>query len=138
MNFKIYKPILELVLLALLFYIVHNIGFIIFDFSSNASAFQYSLEQLYGFFLLASILLLFILIKVKQVNIDNVGYTFLIVTSLKTVVSYFVVRPILQGSYPNQHSDKINFFVIFILFLTLETTIMIRLLNNNQQSTNKL
>ncbi len=132
MNFKIYKPILELVLLAVLFYIVHNIGFIIFDFSSNASAFQYSLEQLYGFFLLASILLLFILIKVKQVHIDNVGYTFLIVTSLKMAVSYFAVRPILQGSYPYQHSDKINFFVIFMLFLALETTITIRLLNNTQ------
>lgn len=132
MNFKTYKPILELVLLAVLFYIVHKISFIIFGFSSNAAAFQYTLEQLYGFFLLASILLLFILIKVKQVNLDHVGYTFLIVTSLKMAVSYFAVRPILQGSYPDQHSDKISFFVIFMLFLAIETTITIRLLNNNQ------
>jgi hypothetical protein len=46
-------------------------------------------------------------------------------------VSYFIVRPILNSPLENT-IEKANFFFIFILFLTIETLITIRLLNKKQ------
>jgi hypothetical protein len=132
MSSKTYKPILELIIITVLLYILHKIVFLIVGFSDQAVAFRYSLEQLYGFFFLSSIVLIFVLIKVKQISLDHVGYTFLIITSMKMAISYLFVRPILQDTHPYQNYDKVNFLVVFMLFLTIETAITARLLNNNQ------
>ena len=64
----------------------------------------------------------------KDKNLDYVGMTFLLITSLKMGVSFFIVRPVLADTNQNL-VEKINFFVIFILFLAIETIITIRLLN---------
>jgi hypothetical protein len=47
------------------------------------------------------------------------------------VVSFFIVRPILNSTTENT-IEKANFFFIFILFLAIETLITIRLLNKKQ------
>ena len=132
MDFKKYKPILEVLILAIPIYIVNKIIFNVSDFGKTAETFQYSLEQLFGFFLIASILIVFALIKIKEKNLDNVGYAFMFLTCLKMAISYVVLRPILQNANQSQHSEKINFLIIFMLFLAIETIISVRLLNNKQ------
>lgn len=132
MDFKKYKPILEILLIAIPFYILHKIVFSITNLSSKAGMFQYSLEQLYGFFLIAALLIIFVLIKIRQKNLDNVGNVFMLLTCLKMVVAYVLLRPILNFANESQHLEKINFFVIFIGFLAIETIIAIRILNNKQ------
>jgi len=50
-------------------------------------------------------------------------------------ISYAVLSLIIHSGNQNLKTEKINFFIIFALFLTTETIVTIRLLNNNQQIT---
>ena len=65
-------------------------------------------------------------------NMDYVGYIFLLLTSVKIAISYAVLYPILNSGNLNVNVEKINFFVIFALYLTIETVVTIRILNNKQ------
>ena len=132
MNFKKYQPILEILSLSVVVYLVHKFFFFLNDNNPKFQNFYFPIETVYGFFLLCSVIILFILIKVKAKNIDNVGYTFLLVTFIKMAISYTVLSPILHSGNPNVGIEKLNFFVIFALFLTIETIVTARILNNNQ------
>lgn len=132
MDFKKYTPILEVLKIVIPVFILHKSIVSFSDLVKTTQTFHYSLEILYGFFLMASLLILLVLVKIKEKNLDNVGYAFLLLTSLKMAVSYFVLRPILLDTHQSQHSEKINFFIIFMFFLATETIIAIRLLNDKQ------
>ena len=130
MNLQNYKPLLSLLLLAVLFYILHKIIFHVFNI--NDEAFYYSIETLYLLFLALSILVFIALLKVKERSFDNVGMSFLLGTSIKMVFCYLILRPLLQVSNQNIAIEKKNFFVMFILFLAIETILTIRILNEKQ------
>ena len=122
---------LVLILLTVLFYLVHvQVTHFI---GVNPSAFYYSLELEYCCFALATAVIVFVLQKIKQKNFDTVGLIFLWITSIKMIACFFAVRPILQLESPTASIEKINFFVIFILFLAIETAITIYLLNEKKE-----
>ncbi|MBA4318155.1 MAG: hypothetical protein C0412_07120, partial [Flavobacterium sp.] len=95
MNFKKYQPILEILFLSVVVYLVHKLVFFLNDNNPKFQNFHFPIEVVYGFFFICSVVILFILIKVKDKNIDNVGYTFLLVTFIKMGISYAVLSPIL-------------------------------------------
>lgn len=132
MKIKRYQPIIEVTLLSVLVYVAHKLVFILNENNPNLQGFHFPIEVVYGFFYICSLLIIFILIKIHQKNIDNVGYTFLLVTFLKMGLSYLILSPILISENPNLKTEKINFFVIFALFLTIETIFTIRILNKKQ------
>ena len=132
MNFKKYRPILEVLLLSVVVYLLHKVVFFLNDNNPKFQNFHFPIEVVDGFFFICSVIILFILIKVKEKNIDNVGYTFLLVTFIKMGISYAVLSPILHSGNPNIKIEKLNFFVIFALFLTIETIVTARILNNKQ------
>jgi len=132
MNFKKYRPILEILLLSIVVYLLHKLVFFLNDNNPKFQNFHFPIEVVDGFFFICSVIILFILIKVKEKNIDNVGYTFLLVTFIKMGISYAVLSPILHSGNPNIKIEKLNFFVIFALFLTIETIVTARILNNKQ------
>ena len=132
MNFKKYQPILEVFLISVVVYLVHKLVFFLNESSPKFQNFHFPIEVVYGFFFVCSVVILFILIKVKEKNIDNVGYTFLLVTFIKMAVSYAILSPILHSGNPNVKIEKLNFFIIFALFLTIETIVTARILNNKQ------
>jgi hypothetical protein len=132
MNLKKYQPILEVLILSILVYLVHKLFFFLNDNNPKFQDFHFPIEVAYGFFFGCSVVILLILIKVKTKNIDNVGYTFLLVTCIKMAISYAVLSPILHSGNPNVRIEKVNFFVIFALFLTIETIVTARILNNKQ------
>jgi len=132
MNLKKYQPILEVFLLSVVVYLVHKLVFFSNENNPKFQNFHFPIEVVYGFFFLCSLVILLILIKVKGKNIDNVGYTFLLVTFVKMALSYVVLSPILHSGNPNVKIEKLNFFVIFALFLTIETIVTARILNNKQ------
>ena len=72
------------------------------------------------------------LLYVKQKNIDNVGFTFLFATCLKIGISFVLLMPILNSKISNIGYEKINFFIVFAIFLSIETVVAVRILNNNQ------
>jgi hypothetical protein len=112
-------------------FLLHLLIFQISTLSEAALKFYYSIPFLYLLYFMFSAIILSFLFKVSESNFDNVGMTFLISTSIKMVVSYFVLRPILNLTEEST-IEKVNFFIIFILFLAIETVITIRLLNKNQ------
>lgn len=130
MNLKNYKPLLGVLALSALAYVLHKIVF--YAFKINDSAFFYSIETLYLVFLALSIVVVAVLLKVKERSFDNVGMSFLLGTSIKMIFCYLLVKPILQASNVNSSIEKKNFFIIFILFLAIETIITIRILNEKQ------
>jgi len=132
MNFKKYQPIIEVLFLSILVYLAHKSIFFLNDNNPKFQGFHFPIEMMYGFFFSCSILIILVLIKVKEKNIDNVGYTFLLVTCIKMAISYAVLSPILHSGNPNSGTEKINFFIIFALFLTIETIVTARILNNKQ------
>jgi hypothetical protein len=132
MNLKKYRPILEVVLLSTLVYLAHKLIFFLNENNPNFQNFHLPIEVVYSFFFICSLLIILILIKVNEKNIDNVGYTFLLVTFVKMALSYVVLSPILNSGNPNIRTEKIDFFIIFALFLMIETIVTVRILNSKQ------
>lgn len=130
MNLKKFRPILEVLMISIVTYLVHKLFFFLNENNPKFHNFRFPIEFIYEFFFICSVVIVLILIKVKEKNIDNVGYTFLLVTCIKMAVSYAVLSPILHSGNLNVGIEKINFFIIFALFLTIETIITIRILNN--------
>lgn len=132
MNLDKFKSIFTLLLLGVIGFVVQKLLFYFFVPKAHEEGFIYSIELLYLFFFFFSAMLILILNKVKQNNINSVGYTFLFLTTLKMVIAYAFLRPILAGNLPKTPTEKMNFFIIFIYFLTIETFVTIRILNNKQ------
>ena len=132
MNFKKYQPLMEVTLLSILVYLVHKLVFFLNENNPNLQGFHFPIEVVYGFFFVCSLLIILILIKVNEKNIDNVGFTFLLVTFIKMGLSYVILSPILNSGNPNVRTEKIDFFIIFALFLTIETIVTVRILNIKQ------
>lgn len=132
MILKKYQPILEVIIIAILAFLLHKLFFYLNANNPKFQNFHTSVEALYGFFSLCSVIILFILIKVKDKSQEQVGYVFLLVTCAKMGIAYAALSPILHSSNPNVAIQKINFFIIFAVFLTIETVVTIRILNNKQ------
>ena len=132
MNFKKYQPLMEVTLLSILVYLAHKLVFFLNENNPNLQGFHFPIEVVYGFFFVCSLLIILILIKVNEKNIDSVGYTFLLVTCIKMALSYVVLSPILNSGNLNLRTEKIDFFIIFALFLTIETIVTVRILNIKQ------
>ena len=124
---KSLKAIAILVPIVALVYLIHKFIFSLFKF--NESTFIYSLEQLYLFFGLFSIIIELILIKVKEKNIDIVGNVFLLLTLIKMMFCFALGSTILKQVTENNSFQKWNFLVLFLIFLTIETVLTIRILN---------
>ena len=131
---KLKKNNLFLILLiaAMLGLIIHKIlsHFIIpQEFEDD---FIYPTFLLYGVFGILSLMIVFLLKKVKLTAPDSVGYAFLAMTTVKMVIAYALMRPIIHTHLPKTPTEKMNFFVVFIYFLAIETYLTIRILNNKQ------
>lgn len=94
--------------------------------------FKYSLPILYVIFFTFSFVILTLILIVRKANLDYVGYTYLILTSIKMGIAFFLLRPILATATNETSFEELNFFIVFIYFLTIETLITIRILNNKQ------
>ena len=132
MNLKKYTSVFAVVIAALLGLIVHKTvsHFIIpTEFEDN---FVYSIPTLYVLFGMFSLVIVSLLTKVKEVAINYVGYAFLAFTTLKMAIAYGFLRSIINTNLPKTPTEKMNFFVVFIYFLAIETILTIRILNNKQ------
>jgi len=127
-----YKPVLEIFFFSIIAFVVHNILFNITLSNTIKKGFRYSLPALYFFFFVCSLIIILILLKIKKKNIDSVGQTFLLLTSIKMVIAYILLHPILQSTNKLITPEKINFFATFAMFLIIETVVTIRILNKNQ------
>jgi hypothetical protein len=117
----------KLIFVALPIFIIHVLLFNANLITVKEADFYYSIPQLYGLFFMLSAVILIIVTKISEKNFDNTGMVFMIATSIKMVVAFFLVRPILP--LEDNKIEKINFFIIFILFLLIETILVAKILN---------
>jgi hypothetical protein len=135
MKLKKFQPLLEVFITSFLIFVCHKTLFNFIDNNSKYENFYFTIETIYGFFVICSLFIVTVLLLVQQKSKDNVGYAFMLITCIKAAISIALLNLILKSKNPNIEYEKINFFVIFAVFLALETIITIRILNNNQYST---
>jgi hypothetical protein len=132
MNFKKYPNLLIVLIAAIAGLMVHK-GLSYFIIPKEfEDQFVYSIPLLYLLFMLFSMVIVFILMKVKEVMMNSVGYAFFAFTTLKMAIAYMLLRPIIHTHLPKTPTEKMDFFVVFIYFLAIETILTIRILNNKQ------
>lgn len=124
-SFKFLKTLLSIAIPA---FVIHFLIFQIPFLNEKQSTFYYSIPILYLLYFIFSKVTLFILDIIAQKSFENVGFTFLFLTSAQIGLSYLIIKPILES--PGDNSiEKWNFFVIMFLFLAIEAFITIRILN---------
>ncbi len=121
----------NIVIQILLFsFAVYGIDYLVLKLlNKSLDTFIYPLPLLISFFGFFSLSIVLFLNKISKTNLNNVGFTFLFLTCLKMVFAFVFLKPILNATSIYAASEKINFFIIFILFLAIETIITIRILN---------
>ena len=122
------KTLIATLFLAILFFFINKIILESTFFYPKYKLFSTSLEFIYLILTLFSVLILTISIIVNSKNKDVVGMTFMLMTTVKIGILYFIFSKIIDSSNENT-AERINFFIVFILFLATETLITIRLLN---------
>ena len=127
-----FKSIFTLLLLAAIGFGVQEALFHFLVPKIYEEAFVYSVAMQYLVYFLFSSLLILILYKVKQNNMNSVGYTFLLLTTFKMLTAFVLAGPILAADLPKTPTEKITFMVVFIYFLAIETYVTIGILNNKQ------
>jgi hypothetical protein len=132
MSHKKLHPVLLVVLASVIGYTFHKVLFYFLVPQKFEAAFVYSVEMLFAFFAVSSALIVSTLNFIGKKSINNVGYSYLLLTTLKMGVAYFFLKPILSFDLPKTAVEKTNFFLIFIYFLIVETVVTIRILNNKQ------
>ena len=131
---KQYQPIFEILIASISAFIIHKVAFFFLNYLTIETTFQYSLFQVYLFFLICSISIVLILIEVKKRDIDNVGNGFLLLTLLKIGIAFLFANPIVSSASKFIEIERMDFFVVIAVFLTIETVVTIRILNNKQQN----
>ncbi len=126
-----YRPLIEVIVIALPSFLIHQLILKLL-YPNIQDNFHYSITTIYTFFVVCSLLIVMILIKIKEKNINSVGNTFLLITCVKMALSYIIVLPLLENISKNGQLEKFNFFVVFALFLSIETIVTIRILNKKQ------
>lgn len=122
-----FRPLFEAMTLAVVAFAIHFVALRQF-WSTWTDYWQYSIGTIYGFFFVCSVIIVLLLIRMKQKNIDSVGNTFMLLTCVKAAAAYVMLHPILQAHHPHVKFEKANFFAVFAIFLAIETIVSIRML----------
>jgi hypothetical protein len=125
------KIILSTISFTLLLYFLNLVTLHSLEYSQALFLYLFPLEQIFITFSILAIIVLFVLHIVEKKNKDIVGMVFLIASSIQIGVLYFIFRKVISSENLNT-IERINFFVLFFLFLTFETLIIIQLLNKKQ------
>jgi hypothetical protein len=94
---------LSLFTLVGLAYVLHRIAFI-YLLGINDALLLFDRDTLFNISL--SIIVFVVLLKVKERSFDNVGMSFLLSTSIKMIVCYLILKPILQIATENNAIEK--------------------------------
>ena len=129
MNWNKFKNSIFALILVFCCYGLHYFVFEHFNIQLNLQELNLGLSDLYFSFSSFSVLIIIILLFIKQKNIDLVGNVFMLMTCIKAIICYVIIRP-LTISKIDYGLEKFNFLGLFLLFLIFETIATIKILNN--------
>ncbi len=116
-------PILQTVAMAVVVFSIHSLTHYFLD---RADILE-ELAKVYGVLAIASVLIISCLIFVRNRNLDNVGYAFMLLTCIKMIIAYLVLKPLLPPD--NTGLSKFDLIIAFFSLLLIETFVTVRLLN---------
>lgn len=106
-------------------------SFILWYHDTSLIDVQFVAMQYVGFFVFASALCMAIVLKVSEKNFDQTGMSFLVVTTVKMVPAFLVIK---QARAQINETLAIQMgYSGFLLFLAIEVYFTYRLLNNKQK-----
>lgn len=134
MNFtQKYRPLFLTLISVVLMYVIHKSLIFLLEWNSVFEGFRFSLEKLYLCFGLASLLIIFVLLKVKERNFDQIGMAFMGLITVKMFVFYFVFKSVISSKASDIEWERINFIVLFMAFLILETVVSAQILKSSEK-----
>lgn len=130
---KKYKPLFLILICIVLMYAIHRSLTFLLEWNSVYAGFRFSLEKLYLCFGLASLLIIFVLLKVKQRNFDQIGMAFMALITIKMFVFYFVFKSVISSEISETEWERTNFIILFMAFLILETVVSAQILKSQEK-----
>lgn len=118
----------QLLLFSVLIVVANLLIKAIFQLEVQFEKTTYSLMNMLSFFISSSFILLLIHNYISHKNKDILGYVFIVTTSVKAVICYIFIAPVLNNQIINQF-EKTYFFALFLLFLFVDVYLTARLLN---------
>lgn len=131
MDKSFFKTLIQVTGAACVFLITSVLIFQIPDLKTQTVDFVYPVYTTVLFFYGLSVIILFALHLLSSKNPGQIGYVFLLLTTLQVIGGYLYMRPVLSKTIEIP-AEKISIFVIFMLFLLLEAYYTTVLLNKKQ------
>jgi len=114
----------QVLLISIAFFLIH-FGIVTFLNKINTTPFLMS----YALQFIMTLAILFAMIKIYETAKEQLGFAFLGLSTLKVGISYFFATEYLFQNKEMLETNKINFFITFLFFLSLDVYFTIRLLN---------
>ncbi|WP_333807978.1 hypothetical protein [Flavobacterium sp.] len=122
--FKKLPIIVQVLIVSLVFFLIH---FGIVSYLDKLDLMKFLMSYSLQFVMTISIVLA--MIKIYEIAKEQLGFAFLGLSTLKVGISYFFATEYLFQNQQMLQINKINFFVIFLFFLSVDVYFTIRLLN---------
>lgn len=114
----------QALLISIIFFLIH-FGVVTFLNKIDTTPFLMS----YALQIIMTLVILLAMIKIYETAKEQLGFAFLGLSTLKVGVSYFFATEYLFQNKATLETNKINFFITFLFFLSLDVYFTIRLLN---------
>ncbi len=102
-------------------------------YHTEINNFIIAVKNLYLLFFSLSFMISHIIYFVYKKYFDNLGYVFLLLTTLKIAVIYLFCTPIFTNIEVLK-IEKYHFFILFFIFLAIETVLTVLLLNKKNEN----
>mgnify|MGYP006202233493 FL=1 len=114
----------QALLISIVFFLIH-FGVVTFLNKIDTTPFLMS----YALQIIMTLVILLAMIKIYETAKEQLGFAFLGLSTLKVGISYFFATEYLFQNKATLETNKINFFITFLFFLSLDVYFTIRLLN---------
>jgi len=115
---------IQALLISIVFFLIH---FGIVTFLNKIDTIPFLMSYALQFIMTLAILLA--MIKIYETAKEQLGFAFLGLSTLKVGISYFFAAEYLFQNKTTLETNKFNFFITFLFFLSLDVYFTIRLLN---------
>ena len=114
----------QAILISIIFFLIH---FGIVTFLNKIDIIPFLMSFALQFIM--TLVILLAMIKIYETAKEQLGFAFLGLSTLKVGISYFFATEYLFQNKATLETNKINFFITFLFFLSLDVYFTIRLLN---------
>lgn len=115
---------IQALLISIVFFLLH-FGIVTFISKIELTSFIMS----YAVQFVMTLVVIMAMLKINEIANEQLGFAFLGLSTLKVGISYFFATEYLFLNKEMLQVNKINFFITFLFFLSLDVYFTIRLLN---------